>query len=138
VSASATSTGGASIRVKGGYLIYQPSASAKNADIDTFAYTVSNGVKTATGTVTVSLVSPTYVAEVAFDRISGNQVYFSVMPGMTFEVQGTSGLGSSATWTTIPGPNNGNWTSQSNGRLIVTDPEAATAPARFYKLRWMP
>jgi len=138
VSASATSTGGASIRVKGGWVIYQPGSAAQDGTTDTFTYTVSNGLKTATGTVTVSLASPNYVAEVAFDRISGSQVYFSVMPGMTFEVQGTSGLGSSATWTTIPGPNNGNWTSQANGRLIVTDPEAATAPARFYKLRWMP
>jgi hypothetical protein len=138
VSAAGTSTGGASIRVKGGWLIYQPSPSAQNGTTDTFTYTVSNGLKTATGTVTVSLAAPDYVAEVAIDRVSGSQVYFSVMPGMTFEVQGTSQLGAGATWTTIAGPNNGNWTSGADGRLIVTDPAAVGAGSRFYRFRWIP
>jgi hypothetical protein len=99
---------------------------------------VSNGVKTATGTVTVSLVTPEYVAEVAIDRVSGDQVYFSVMPRMTFEVKGTSQLGTSPTWTTITGPNNGYWTSGADGRLIVTDPAAVGAGSRFYQFRWIP
>jgi len=137
VSATGTSTGGASIRVKGGWLIYQPSPIAQNGTTDTFIYTVTNGTKTATGTVTVSLVAPDYVAEVAIDRVSGNQVYFSVMPGMTFEVQGTSQLGTSPTWTTITGPNNGYWTSGADGRLIVTDPAAVGAVSRFYQFRWV-
>jgi hypothetical protein len=138
VSATGTSTGGGSIQVKGGWLIYQPIASAQNGTTDTITYTVSNGLKTATGTVTVSLAAPDYVAEVAIDRVSGNQVYFSVMPGMTFEVQGTSQLGTSPTWTTITGPNNGYWTSGADGRLIVTDPAAVGAASRFYKFRWVP
>ena len=138
VSATGISTGGGSIQVKGGWLIYQPSPSAQNGTTDTITYTVSNGVKTATGTVTVSLVTPEYVAEVAIDRVSGDQVYFSVMPGMTFEVQGTSQLGAGATWTTITGPNNGNWTSGADGRLIVTDPAAVGAVTRFYQFRWVP
>jgi len=138
VSATGTSTGGGSIQVKGGWLIYQPIASAQNGTTDTITYTVSNGVKTATGTVTVSLVAPNYVAEVAIDRVSGSQVYFSVMPGMTFEVQGTSQLGAGATWTTIAGPNNGYWTSGADGRLIVTDPAAVGAVSRFYQFRWVP
>jgi len=138
VSATGASTGGASIRVKGGWLIYQPSPIAQNGTTDTFIYTVTNGTKTATGTVTVSLVAPDYVAEVAIDRVSGNQVYFSVMPGMTFEVQGTSQLGTSPTWTTITGPNNGYWTSGADGRLIVTDPAAVGAVSRFYQFRWIP
>jgi hypothetical protein len=135
VSASATSQLGGTIQVKGGWLIYQPSPSAQNGTSDTFTYTVSNGVKTAPGTVTVSLVTPDYVAQVAIDRVSGDKVYFSVMPGMTFEVQGTSQLGTSPTWTTVAGPNNGNWTSGADGRLILTDPAAAP---RFYKFRWIP
>jgi hypothetical protein len=99
---------------------------------------VSNGIKTATGTVTVSLVAPDYVVQVAIDRVSGDKVYFSVMPGMTFEVQGTSQLGTGATWTTIAGPNNGYWTSGADGRLIVTDPAAVGGASRFYKFRWIP
>jgi hypothetical protein len=138
VNAQSTSSGGAAIRVIGGWLIYQPSPSAQNGTSDTFTYTVSNGIKTATGTVTVSLAAPDYVAQVAIDRVSGSQVYFSVMPGMTFEVQGTSQLGTGATWTTIAGPNSGKWTSGADGRLIVTDPEAVGAGSRFYKFRWIP
>jgi len=136
--AATTSTKGATIEVKAGWLIYRPSSSAQNGTSDTFTYTVSNGIKTATGTVTVSLVTPEYVAEVAIDRVSGSQVYFSVMPGMTFEVQGTSQLGTGATWTTIAGPNSGYWTSVADGRLIVTDPAAVGAASRFYKFRWIP
>jgi hypothetical protein len=138
VSATGTSTGGGSIQVKAGWLIYQPSPSAQNGTTDTFTYTVSNELKTATGTVTVSLVTPEYVAEVAIDRVSGSQVYFSMMPGMTFEVQGASQPGTGATWTTIAGPNSGNWTSGADGRLVVTDPAAVGSGSRFYKFRWVP
>jgi hypothetical protein len=138
VSAASTSTKGATIQVKAGWLIYRPSSSAQNGTSDTFTYTVSNGIKTATGTVTVSLVVPEYVAEVAIDRVSGDKVYFSVMPGMTFEVQGTSSLGTSPIWTTIAGPNSGYWTSGADGRLIVTDPVAIGAASRFYQFRWIP
>jgi hypothetical protein len=136
--AATTSTKDATIEVKAGWLIYRPSASAQNGTTDTFTYTVSNGIKTATGTVTVSLVTPEYVALVAIDRVSGDQVYFSVMPGMTFEVQGTSQLGTSPIWATITGPNNGNWTSGADGRLIVTDPAAAGAASRFYNFKLVP
>jgi hypothetical protein len=136
--AATTSTKDATIEVKAGWLIYRPSASAQNGTTDTFTYTVSNGIKTATGTVTVSLVTLEYVAQVAIDRVSGDKVYFSVMPGMTFEVQGTSQLGTSPTWTTIAGPVNGNWTSGADGRLIVTDPAAVGVASRFYQFRWIP
>ncbi|NBS85044.1 MAG: hypothetical protein EBS59_10225 [Verrucomicrobia bacterium] len=134
VSASSTSTGGGSIRIKSGWLIYQPSPSAVSGSTDTFTYTVSNGVKTATGTVTVSLASPGAV-QVAIDRVDGNKVYFSVMPGMTFEVQGTSDLTAPVTWSTILNGSS-NWTSGADGRLIVTDPAAGAS--RFYRLKWIP
>jgi hypothetical protein len=138
VSALATSQLGGTIQVKGGWLIYQPPVGIDDGNFDEFTYTVTNGTKTATGTVSVFLVKPDYVAQVAIDRVSGDQVYFSVMPGMTFEVQGTSQLGTSPTWTTIVGPNNGNWTSGADGRLIVTDPAAVGMASRFYKFRWVP
>jgi hypothetical protein len=138
VSASATSQLGGTIQVKGGWLIYQPPVGIDDGNFDEFTYTVTNGTKTATGTVSVFLVKPDYVAQVAIDRVSGDKVYFSVMPGMTFEVQGTSQLGTSPTWTTIVGPINGNWTSGADGRLIVTDPAAVGAATRFYRFRWIP
>jgi hypothetical protein len=138
VSASATSQLGGTIQVKGGWLTYRPPSGIDDGNFDTFTYTVTNGTKTAIGTVTVFLVKPDYVAQVAIDRVSGDKVYFSVMPGMTFEVQGTSELGTSPTWTTIAGPNNGNWTSAVDGRLVVTDPEAVVSASRFYKFRWIP
>jgi hypothetical protein len=138
VSASATSELGGTIQVKGGWLIYRPPSGIDDGNFDTFTYTITNGTKTAIGTVSVFLVKPNYVAQVAIDRVSGDKVYFSVMPGMTFEVQGTSQLGTSPTWTTIGGPVNGNWTSGADGRLIVTDPEAVVSASRFYKFRWIP
>ena len=138
VSASATSELGGTIQVRGGWVIYQAPVGIDDGNFDEFTYTVTNGTKTATGTVGVFLVKPDYVAQVAIDRVSGDQVYFSVMPGMTFEVQGTSQLGTSPTWTIIVGPNNGNWTSGADGRLIVTDPAAVGATSRFYQFRWIP
>jgi len=138
VSASATSQLGGTVQVKGGWLIYRPPTGIDDGNFDEFAYTVTNGTKTATGVVSVFLVKPDYVAQVAIDRVSGSQIYFSVMPGMTFEVQGTSQVGTAATWTTITGPNNGYWTSGTDGRLIVTDPAAMGAASRFYQFRWIP
>ena len=137
VSVESTSSGGAAIRVKGGWLIYQPyqaRLSAQNEPPDTFTYTVSNGTKTARGTVTVSLVAPDYVPQVAIDRVDGNKVYFSVMPGMTFEVQG-SDLTAPVTWSPILNGSS-NWTSGADGRLIVTDPAAGAS--RFYRFKWIP
>jgi hypothetical protein len=139
VSASATSELGGTIQVKGGWLIYRPPSGIDDGNFDEFTYTVTNGTKTATGTVSVFLVKPDYVARVAIDRVSGDKVYFSVMPGMTFEVQGTSSLGTEfapAAWVKIEGPNNSYWTSGADGRLIVTDPEAGAS--RFYRFKWIP
>ena len=133
VTVQSTSSGGAAIRVKGGWLIYQPSSLAESGSTDRFTYTVSNGVKTAIGTVTVSLASPGAV-RVEIDRVDGNKVYFSVMPGMTFEVQG-SDLTVPVTWSTIPNGSS-NWTSGADGRLIVTDPAAGAS--RFYRFKWIP
>jgi hypothetical protein len=139
VSASAMSQLGGTIQVRGGWVIYQPPVGIDDGNFDEFTYTVTNGTKTATGTVSVFLVKPDYVARVAIDRVSGDKVYFSVMPGMTFEVQGTSSLGTEfapAAWVKIEGPNNSYWTSGADGRLIVTDPEAGAS--RFYRFKWIP
>jgi hypothetical protein len=89
-------------------------------------------------------VPPVIVTRVVIDRVSGDTVYFSVMPGMTFEVEGTSSLGTElapATWTKIYGSNNGYWTSGADGRLSLTDPAAVGAVgavSRYYRFKWIP
>ena len=144
VSAQPTSSGGASIRIKGGWLIYQPSPTAQIGTSDTFTYTVSNGVrdaagtlKTATGTVTVSLVSPDMTIEVALvspaTPANAYKATFLVMPGLVFEAYGSDIPG--GTYTKIGATT---WTSASSGKLEVTDTAAAGKSSRFYKLKWMP
>jgi hypothetical protein len=142
VSAATTSTKGASIRIKGGWLIYQPSSSATS---DTFTYTVSNGVrdaagalKTATGTVTVSSVSPDMTIEVALvsppTPANGYKATFLVMPGLVFEAYG-SDTGEEGTYMPIGSTS----TSASSGKWEVTDdPGAIGKSRRFYKLKWIP
>jgi hypothetical protein len=143
VSAQPTSSGGASIRIKGGWLIYQPSSSARIGTSDTFTYTVSNGVrdaagalKTATGTVTVSLVSPDMTIEVALvspaTPANAYKATFLVMPGLVFEAYGSDTP--DGTYTKI----GSTWTSASSGKLEVTDTAAAGKSSRFYKLKWVP
>jgi hypothetical protein len=136
VSAQPTSSGGASIRIKGGWLIYQPSSSARIGTSDTFTYTVSNGIKTATGTVTVSLVSPDMTIEVALvspaTPANAYKATFLVMPGLVFEAYGSDTP--DGTYTKI----GSTWTSASSGKLEVTDSAAAGKSSRFYKLKWLP
>jgi hypothetical protein len=142
VSAPPTSSGGASIRIRGGWLIYQPGSLA-TIGTDTFTYTVSNGVrdaagalKTATGTVTVSLVSPDMTIEVALvspaTPANAYKATFLVMPGLVFEAYGSDTP--DGTYTKI----GSTWTSASSGKLEVTDTAAAGKSSRFYKLKWVP
>jgi len=143
VSAQPTSSGGASIRIRGGWLIYQPGSLA-TIGTDTFTYTVSNGVrdaagalKTATGTVTVSLVSPDMTIEVALvspaTPANAYKATFLVMPGLVFEAYGSDTP--DGTYTKI----GSTWTSASSGKLEVTDnPGAIGKSSRFYKLKWIP
>jgi hypothetical protein len=144
VSAQPTSSGGASIRIKGGWLIYQPSSSARIGTSDTFTYTVSNGardaagaLKTATGTVTVSLVSPDMTIEVALvspaTPANAYKATFLVMPELVFEAYGSDTP--DGTYTKI---GTTTWTSVSSGKLEVTDTAAAGKSSRFYKLKWIP
>jgi hypothetical protein len=144
VSAATTNSGGASIRIKGGWLIYQPSSSARIGTSDTFTYTVSNGardaagaLKTATGTVTVSLVSPDMTIEVALvspaTPANAYKATFLVMPELVFEAYGSDTP--DGTYTKI---GTTTWTSVSSGKLEVTDTAAAGKSSRFYKLKWIP
>ncbi|NDE85373.1 MAG: hypothetical protein EB056_05020 [Verrucomicrobia bacterium] len=131
--ASSSSLGGA-LRTKGSWVIYQPPTGVSSPAVDTFTYVISNGIKSVTGTVTLSLVNPDYTVSVNVERVQnrvggGKWVTFGVMPGMTFEVIASSDLN---TWTVIQS----SATSQSDGRLVVEDPAAGST--RFYRLRWIP
>jgi len=134
-SVSSTSTSGSTVSRKGGWIIYQPNTAAISEGSDSFTYTLSNGSKTATGTVSVNLSTmPDFTLRIAIesmaDRVGGGKtVTFAVSPNKTFEVQATSDL---ANWTTL----NATATSFSDGRLVVDDPGASGA--RFYRVRWIP
>jgi hypothetical protein len=130
-----SSTRGGTVSKKGGWIIYQPSAAAISARNDSFTYTLSNGVKTAIGTVTVDLSTmPDFTLGIEIenmvDRVGGGKtVTFAVSPNKTFEVQASSDL---TNWTII----NAAATSLSDGRLVVED--AGAGSSRFYKVRWIP
>jgi hypothetical protein len=96
---------------------------------------LSNGVKTATGTVTVNLGSmPDFTLRIEIESMvdlqgGGKTVTFAVAPSKRFEVEATSDL--NGPWSPL-----GTVTSLSDGRLVVDDPGAGSA--RFYRVRWMP
>jgi hypothetical protein len=132
---SATSARGGTVSRKGVWVIYTPNQAAVTNRSDSFTYTLSNGVKTATGTVTVNLGSmPDFTLEIEIESMvdragGGKTVTFAVAPSKTFEVWATSDL--NGPWSPL-----GTMTSLSDGRLVVDDPEAGSA--RFYRVRWMP
>ena len=131
---SSSSTQGGTVSRKGNWIVYIPNNNAVSAGSDSFTYTLSNGTKTTTGTVNLTLIMPDFTLRVAIESVvdrqaGGKTVTFAVSPNKTFEVQATSDL---ANWTTI----NATATSFSDGRLVVDDPGAGSA--RFYRVRWIP
>ena len=104
---------------------------------DSFTYTLSNGVKTAIGTVTVDLSTmPDFTLGIEIERVTANTngpgmvITFAVSPSKTFAVEGKTTL--SDPWRSL-----GNITSETDGRLIVVDPEALPQNG-FYRVRWIP
>ena len=140
-----SSTRGGTVSRKGNWIIYQLNTNAISAGTDSFTYTLSNGVKTATGTVSISL-SPTNMPaaiqisiESTADRAGGGKtVTFAVSPNKTFEVQASSDLTNPGGWAGVTNSSSGKaeWTSFSDGRLVVDDPGAGSV--RFYRVRWIP
>jgi hypothetical protein len=133
---SATSAQGGTVSRKGGWVIYTPNQAAVTNRLDSFTYTLSNGVKTATGTVTVNLGSmPDFTLRIEIESMvdrqgGGKTVTFAVAPSKRFEVEATSDL-------------KGPWILLSNevesgvdGRLVVED--AGAGDTRFYRVRWKP
>jgi hypothetical protein len=130
------SSNGGKVSKIGNWVVYQPSAKAISSGADSFTYTLGNGSgKTAFGTVNINLGSlPDFTIAVQIesvaDRLAGGKtVTFAVSPSKTFEVMVASSL--SGSYATL-----GNWTSGSDGRLVVDDPGAGSA--RFYKVKWIP
>ena len=121
---------------KGNWIIYQPSASAISAGTDSFTYTLSNGAKTATGTVNIVLAMPDFTLGINIERVQVNTngpgmiITFAVSPSKTFAVEGKTTL--SDPWRPL-----GTKTSETDGRLIVVDPEALQQNG-FYRVRWIP
>jgi hypothetical protein len=132
---SATSARGGTVSRKGVWVIYTKNQAAVGAGSDSFTYTLSNGVKTATGTVTVNLGSmPDFTLEIEIESMvdrqgGGKTVTFAVAPSKRFEVEATSDLNGS--WSSL-----GTVTSLSDGRLVV--PDAGAGAVRFYRVKWMP
>jgi hypothetical protein len=131
----ATSAQGGTVSRKGVWVIYTPNSDAVGSGTDSFTYTLSNGVKTATGTVTVNLGSmPDFTLRIEIESMEdradgGKTVTFAVAPSKRFEVEATSNLNGS--WSSL-----GTMTSGPDGRLVVEDPQAGSS--RFYRVRWMP
>jgi hypothetical protein len=132
---SATSARGGTVSRKGVWVIYTKNQAAVGAGSDSFTYTLSNGVKTATGTVTVNLGSmPDFTLRIEIESMvdragRGKTVTFAVAPSKTFEVWATSNLNGS--WSPL-----GTMTSGPDGRLVVED--AGAEAVRFYRAKWMP
>jgi hypothetical protein len=136
IAANTVSSQGGKVSKIGNWVVYQPNAQAISSQTDSFTYTLGNGSgKTATGTVNINLGSmPDFTIAVQIesvaDRLAGGKtVTFAVSPSKTFEVMVASSL--SGSYGTL-----GNWTSGSDGRLVVDDPGAGGA--RFYKVKWIP
>ena len=128
---------GSKVTRKGSWIIYEPNATAINAGSDTFTYTLSNGSKTAGGTVNISLMMPDFTVEVSIERVAdrvsgGKTVTFAVSPEKTFEVQASSDLSNPQSWSVIAPAA----TSLDDGRLIVEDSSAGGS--RFYRVKWLP
>ena len=133
----ADASSGSKVTRKGSWIIYEPNAIAINAGSDTFTYTLSNGSQTAGGTVSILFEMPDFTVNVSIERVAdraggGKTVTFAVSPEKTFEVQATSNLSDSQSWSVIAAAA----TSLVDGRLVVEDPGAGQS--RFYRVKWLP
>ena len=122
------------VELKAGWILYTPPAGLPSGAQDTFTYTLSNGVGTATGTV--NLIAEEWPMTVTMNILSvqdatpGKIVKFSTIPNLTYEVYATSTL-SPANWVKL-----GDYPANSQGILQVNDANAGSS--RFYRMRTLP
>jgi hypothetical protein len=132
------SSNGGKVSKIGNWVVYQPSAKAISFGADSFTYTLGNGSgKTASGTVSIILGRmPDFTLGINIESVqvntngSGMIITFAVSPSKTFAVEGKTTL--SDPWRSL-----GTKASETDGRLIVVDPEALPQNG-FYRVRWIP
>jgi len=131
---SSTSKLNGTVELKAGWVLYTPPAGLPQGAQDSFTYTLSNGVGTATGNV--NLIAEEWPMTLTMNLLSvqdvpqGKLVTFSTIPNLTYEVYATSTL-SPANWVKL-----GDYPSNSQGILQVTDTNAGSS--RFYRMRTLP
>ena len=131
---SSTSKLNGTVELKAGWVLYTPPAGLPQGAQDSFTYTLSNGVGTATGNV--NLIAEESPMTLTMNLLSvqdvpqGKLVTFSTIPNLTYEVYATSTL-SPANWVKL-----GDYPSNSQGILQVTDTNAGSS--RFYRMRTLP
>jgi hypothetical protein len=124
---------GATVVLAGNFIVY--TAPATNSGGGSFTYTLSDGITTSTGTVTVSEISPPtqdYTANSAAISPSGADfvVTFIGVPGYGYRVQYTTDLSPPYTWNDFsPAADH---TAPDSGVFTHTD-VAPGSPGRFYR-----
>lgn len=128
---SSPTPSGATIQMNATHVLYTPPTSgAETNATGTFTYTVSDGITTGQGTVTLTIATDPTVTNhnfVAYGMVGSDFVMtFAGVPGYTYEIQYTDTL-PSASWTTL-------WTTNApaTGIFSVTNPPAP-GPSRFYR-----
>ena len=151
VNTNSLPVGYGTIRLKGGWVSYQPPTNwPVPASIKTTAFTYTllntNNGKSATGTVTVSLTRDNAVQVSGFTtdtNVVPPVVIFSVLPSQRFQVEKSLSL-SPTNWLLITNTNTtpatNVFTSDANGWLRVPDSALTNTNVSggFYRLRWAP
>lgn len=125
------STGGATVRILGDYVVYEANAGDAN---DSFTYTVSDGADSATGTVNVTVGDPsgTTLNIVHYATISGERhLTVAGIPGRAYKLQLATSV--SGPWSDVAGATAaGNATA--NGEVLLKDTAPPTEPpTAFYR-----
>jgi hypothetical protein len=132
---SSSSLQGGTVVLKGLWILYTPPAGLASGAEDSFTYTLSNGVGSAQGTVTLLLAAEWPMTDAVnilsvTDSASGKDVTFSAIPNFVYEVFATSSL-TPANWSKL-----GDYTADAQGILRVND--VAAGSSRFYRMRSQP
>ena len=119
--------GGATVSIAGGWVVWQPAPGFSGAD--SFTYTITDGILTATGTVNVIAdrgIGQTQNILTITNEGAGKRLVALGIPGRTYRWQFSSNL---TTWTNLGSPA----VCPPSGVLDVLDP-GPLPPTRFYRL----
>ena len=124
---SGFTAGGGTVSLVDGWIVYQPAAGFTGAD--SFTYTLTDGVQSTSGTITVVVSTG---AGTTFNMVGippegdGRRIVALGIPGRTYKVQYTSDL---ANWTDLGSPQ----TCGNNGVISILDP-GPLPPNRYYRV----